>query len=193
MSIVNGRQLAPTVAGIRDDHVARYAWATGQIGAGPVIDLGCGCGYGSAMLATIGPVAAYDADAEAIAYAVEHYDDPRITWRNVAAERARFGAAEAAVAFEIIEHVAEPQRLLERLGRKTARLFGSVPNENVIPFAAARNPYHVRHYTPAELGELLAKAGWGEFEIFTQAGKRGAEAEIVPGANGRTLVFRAGR
>src|SRR3954467_14298237 len=69
------RQVAPTLEGIRADHVARYQFAA-QLLKKPtrVIDFACGVGYGSKILADAGHfVYGYDRDPEAIAYAREHY------------------------------------------------------------------------------------------------------------------------
>ena len=69
------RQVAPTLDGIRRDHVARYEWAAKIIPAGSrVIDFACGVGYGTRVLCDAGHAAfGYDIDTEAHAYAVDHY------------------------------------------------------------------------------------------------------------------------
>jgi len=62
------RQVASTLDGIRRDHVARYEWASQQFfGDRRVIDVACGVGYGTWMLAFNGcRVLGYDANREAI-------------------------------------------------------------------------------------------------------------------------------
>lgn len=195
MSIVNGRQQAPTVAEIRDDHVARYRFALGALEEGEkAIDLGCGCGYGASILAgKVAKVTAIDADGEAIDYAKAHYAADNIVFRTGRAEGARLPKADAVIAFEVIEHVEDAAAVLARLAKAAPVLIGSVPNEDVVPFATANNPYHIRHFTPAELRDVLKAGGWNHVEIRSQKGKRGAEASVEPGEGGRTLVFVASR
>jgi hypothetical protein len=47
------RQVAPTLEGIRRDHVARYEWAARRL-KGRVLDACCGIGYGTQILAKAG-------------------------------------------------------------------------------------------------------------------------------------------
>lgn len=193
MPIKGGRQWAPTENEIRDDHVARYYWAAGLIeDAEKVLDLGCGVGYGAAILARDGAkVTAVDNASEAIAYAKTHFAAENITFRVGKAESKARAKYDAVVAFEVIEHVEDATGMLAHLASISPVLIGSVPNESIIPFSKARNPYHFRHYTAGELREVLAAAGWSNIEILSQAGKRGKAAEIAPTDAGWTLVFKA--
>ena len=51
----NERQVAPTLDGIRRDHVARYEWAARQLAPESVVlDAACGVGYGSRVMADAG-------------------------------------------------------------------------------------------------------------------------------------------
>jgi SAM-dependent methyltransferase len=195
MTIISGRQVAATVDGIRADHVARYRWAAAALtGAERKIDLGCGCGYGASILAARGgKVTAIDVDPEAIAFAGQHYGAENITFRTGKAETARLPAADAVVAFEVIEHVEDAAALLKRLADVAPVLIGSVPNEVVIPFSKANNPYHVRHFTPTQLQGALEASGWKVAAMMSQKGKRGDDARILPNRKGWTLVFRAER
>ena len=78
----NERQVAPEVAGIQTDHRERYLFAAERMG-GRILDLGCGVGYGAAILADapgITDVVAVDRSQESLAYAKSHYHRPKITW-----------------------------------------------------------------------------------------------------------------
>jgi len=186
------RQVAPTLDGIRADHLARYRWAAQRLpAASRVIDVACGVGYGARILAEAGHrVLAIDNDPEAIAYAREHYAHRRIRYRQ--ADASALGdlsgfAPDAAVSFETIEHLADPAPLLTAL-RAAPLLLASVPNETVFPFRGYL--HHHRHYTAAEFTDLLRETGWQPRLWFGQAD---AHSDVLPNVEGRTLVAEAKR
>ena len=124
------RQVAPTLDGIRADHVKRYTWAASSIPRGSrVVDFSCGVGYGSRILAVAGnTVSGFDIDAEAIEYAKQHY-----LWHNTTFSVAdgnspgELGEYDAAVSFETIEHIEDPRPLLKALRAAAPVLYCSVP------------------------------------------------------------------
>lgn len=184
------RQVAPTVEGIRRDHVARYEWAAKQLPKGArVVDVACGIGYGSKILAEAGhKVLAIDQDEEAIAYGREHYGDERITYRVADAEHVEANdigpwTPSAAVCFETLEHLRDPLPLLKALRARTDKLLVSAPNEKVFPYQGQR--FHHRHYMPVELQELLQAAGW---RVTSWWGQAGPESEVEHDKMGRTLI-----
>lgn len=137
-------------------HVERYAWAIHHLPAGPTLDLACGVGYGSVMLASrddISRVVAGDIAAAALAEARRSYRHPRVAHvRGDGAGWCRSEAFAAIVSLETVEHVASPKALLEdfvRLLRPDGVLVTSVP---VTPSVDA-NPHHRTDFT---VGSLLA-------------------------------------
>ncbi|MBK8916483.1 MAG: class I SAM-dependent methyltransferase [Phycisphaerales bacterium] len=181
--IVDGeRQVAPTLSGIRRDHVARYEWAASVLPArSVVVDFACGVGYGTQLLADAGHTATgYDKSSEAVGYARKFY--PRATYHR-ADGICPAGAFDAAVCFETIEHVDDPVALLRSL-RPAKLLLASVPNESVLPYGAGF-AFHHRHYTKDEFLELLHAAGWIVREWYGQAGD---ESEVERGIEGRTII-----
>lgn len=184
------RQVAPTRDGIRRDHVARYEWAAGRL-AGRVLDLACGIGYGTQILARRGLKATgMDLDAEALAYARAHYAHPRAHYRRADASKpSALGPHDAAVCFETIEHIADPLPLLKSLRRSTGTLIASVPNEDAFPWQPAY-AFHHRHYTRAQFEALLNAAGW---EVAEWWGQAGPESEVERHCSGRTLIVVAKR
>ena len=186
MTLFSGeRQVAPTLEGIRADHVARYAWAAKRLKADAyegVLDAGCGIGYGARMLADEGlAVYAHDWDPEAIAYGQAHYAHPGIRWSVADLCASACRQATVAVAFEVLEHLRRPGLALIRFPDV---LLVSVPNRAILPKLAGF-PHHARHYTTDELELLLGGAGYVVNEWWTQRGKTGT---VERGTAGRTLV-----
>src|SRR5262245_50978058 len=100
-------------------HVARYAVAAELCRGRRVLDVACGEGYGSHLMATrwgAAAVHAIDVSAQAIASARAHFDDPRITWLEMDLDRldpAQVGGPfDLIVSLETIEHVADPEAFL---------------------------------------------------------------------------------
>lgn len=188
------RQVAPTIAGIRRDHVARYEFAAKLLGKRKkrVVDLACGVGYGTALLAEAGhEVIGIDRSAAAIDFGKLHYRHRRAALHaGDVMEIAGYerGAFDAAVCFETIEHLADPLPMLRELRRVAGILVASVPNEAVFPFEGYR--FHHRHYTRAQFAALLQEAG---FEVTGWYGQVGPESEVEPDIEGRTIVVTAKR
>lgn len=203
---VKVRQQAPTLDGIRDDHLARYRWAVTQAqerGLTWAHDAGCGVGYGSWILAEEAGlwVLGYDREPAAVEYAQAHYRHRKVvrgvrelhdTWPVHAGD---IGVPQLGmvVAFEIIEHSAAAPAFLARAAPCASLLVGSVPNQDVVPFVPGKvNAEHVRHYTPSEISVELEEAGWRVVMLGCQTGKRGPGARVREDTTaGRTLVFVA--
>jgi len=164
-----------------------------------VLDCGGGIGYGAAMLAdraAVDYVTLVDRSEEALRYAEQHYC--RTNAHGVAADLA---AAEPfafirrgyiydwATAFEIIEHLPDPRPFLTALPAR--RLLASVPNEAVVPYSPETAPFHHRHYTREQFGNLLSDCGW---EVQTWMGQTGPDSAVIDWAEGmRTLIVEAKR
>ncbi len=189
------RQVAPTIDGIRKDHVERYKWACAVLGSPKrVLDIGCGVGYGSSILADAGhTVLAVDNDGEALAYQEQHYGRDRISRLECDAGSFSLPLGEpeydAAVCFEMIEHLADPLPMLKALREHTDTLLASVPNERHFPHAG-RIKFHHRHYTIPEFRALLNEAGWDVIDWF---GQKGPHSPVCYGEEGRTAVAVARR
>ena len=171
---------------VRGDHVARYEWAAERI-EGHVIDAGCNCGYGAAILADAGLiVTAFDLWFQGLEYARRHYARSGITWVKADFEADfEFPTTGAVVVFEVIEHLDDPRPLLTEARRVAGRLFASVPNEDVWPWEPRLGPVHKRHYTRVQLEALLTECGW---TVTGWWGQAGGESPVEPDVHGRTLV-----
>jgi SAM-dependent methyltransferase len=183
------RQVAPTLSGVRRDHLARYEWAAATLPPkSRVVDCACGIGYGSYILAMAGhTVLAIDKDPEAIAYGNEYYEHSRITWRCCdAATQSIGGEWDAAICFETIEHIRQPLGMLREFRAIADHLIASVPNETIFPYE--NYAFHHRHYTRPEFLALLRAAGWSPLSWFGQAGP---VSEVEAKLEGRTLIMTA--
>jgi SAM-dependent methyltransferase len=183
------RQVAETVDEIRRDHVARYEWARDRIMPDDVVvDLGCGVGYGSNILAEKAAfVVGLDESDEAIGFAKAHYARLNIDFKNSAAYSVNDFYATCAVAFEVLEHMDEPAVWLRML--TCSVLLASVPNEEVFPW----NPsiaFHKRHYTREQFEDLLNDCGW---EVDEWWGQQGINSEVERDVNGNTIVVQCVR
>ncbi len=141
-------------------HLARYAWAASLMPAPRVLDCGCGLGYGSAMLADAGAgeVLGIDIAADAVEGAGRLYPRPGVTHRCIDAmtlDPASEGKFDVIVCLEVIEHVAEPQKLLDVLKSLLAPggvLAVSCPDDEAI---GVDNPFHIWEAGPDDLGRWL--------------------------------------
>jgi len=142
---------------VEAEHVVRYTWATQFCAGRRVLDAGCGIGYGAQMLAAAAAVevAAVDIAAAVIEVAAARVDGVDFQVADLAAlpyDRARF---DVVVCFEAIEHVPEPDVVLDELSRVLAPggvLLISSPNRSrYVP----GNPHHHHEYQPRELEAAL--------------------------------------
>lgn len=180
------RQVAPTREGIRRDHVARYEWAAKVLGNGTAVDVACGVGYGTQILAEAGiEVTGIDKDVETIQYARSHYKHKKLAYLHTDAVDGidLDPEVDAAVCFETIEHIKDPAPLLKSLHDSAKVLIASVPNEEVMPWD--NYAFHFRHYTKNQFEQLLNDCGWTVQEWH---GQEGRESDVEPIIYGRTLI-----
>lgn len=193
MIITGERQVAPTLDGIRRDHVARYEWAARRLPqASAVLDCACGIGYGAKLLADAGHIVlGIDASEEAVRYGRRFFAHPISRLRTGDACSLPVDLrADAVVSFETIEHLADPGKFLRDLTAVAPLLIASVPNEAVIPFGDGDFAFHFRHYTREQFGELLAETGWRVIEWHGQAD---VDSDVELEVDGRTLIAVAER
>jgi 2-polyprenyl-3-methyl-5-hydroxy-6-metoxy-1,4-benzoquinol methylase len=186
------RQIATSYASIRDDHKARYQFACEYLATrdvSSVLDLACGIGYGSLMLANaIGSeVTGVDIDEGAIEYAKNYYSNERTHYicQNAQTLSLNDNSFDAIVSFETIEHVDFDRELITRFYQllKNGGLFiCSTPNEDVMPFDKDKFKFHVRHYRVSEIVDTVKKCGFSIENTFTQ--KDPQKGEIVQGKDG---------
>lgn len=145
-SLASGeRQTATSLVGIREDHRCRYEfaalWLRDRLTPAhrtTGIDLFCGNGYGSRMLADLAGcrVVGVDGSAEAVAQASQAYADHRVVFRQAyfpfeLASR----SLDFAVSLESVEHVADCDAFLVALDQAVrGPIVLSFPLENTLKF-----------------------------------------------------------
>jgi SAM-dependent methyltransferase len=154
-------------------HLAVYRWIATRCGGLRVVDMACGEGYGSAVLAqSAAQVTGVDANPEAHEHARLRYSAPGLRFERGLVEEWEEGAPWDAIVFlQTIEHVTEPGMLLRRFADLLTPggvAYVSTPNRlTLAPAGAERsdNPWHVREYAPAEYRELVAPE-FGTMELL---------------------------
>ncbi len=139
-------------------HLVVYEWIATRVAGLRVVDLACGEGYGSSVLArTAADVIGVDANPEAFAHAQAKYEGGNLSFRRELVES--FDEPRDAVVFlQTIEHIADPGPLLAGFARLAPVSYVSTPNLlTLAPPGAEKsdNPWHVREYRLEEYRALL--------------------------------------
>ncbi len=152
-------------------HLAVYEWIAARVRGARVLDLACGEGYGSDVLArTAVSVVGVDANPEAYEHARLRYRRSNLRFARELVETFN-GEADAVVFLQTIEHLSNPLAALERFGQLAGEggtVFVSTPNVlTLAPSGAQRsdNPWHVHEYRAAEF-ERLCRARFGSVQMF---------------------------
>lgn len=141
-------------------HLAVYEWIAGRVGGQDVVDMACGEGYGTAVLARgAAKVTGVDANPDAFEHARLKYTAPGVRFvRDLVEDYSE--PCDAVVFLQTIEHVTEPAAVLGRfreLLRPGGAAYVSTPNLMTLAPAGAEksdNPWHVKEYRARELREL---------------------------------------
>ena len=160
-----GERFIPGAAGeIWYEHWHRYHFAAHLVPGADVLDVACGAGYGSALLARhAARVVGVDLSEQAVLHARPRYADaPNLEFRAADCAALPFADAtfDAVVSFETIEHIAAQKAFLDearRVLRPGGLLILSCPNK--VEYSDKRshaNEFHVRELFRDELEALLA-------------------------------------
>lgn len=161
------RFLPGTVGEIAHEHWHRYAFARRFVAGRRVLDVACGEGYGSALLAaTAGSVVGVDIAHEAVRHASTTYADVahlHFAVGSAATLPLADASVDVAVSFETIEHLpsADQPKMVAEIARVLAPdgvVVLSAPNP--IEYSEARgyrNPFHTHEPPRDELASLLGR------------------------------------
>lgn len=141
--------------------LSAYDRANTLIREGVVLDIGCGAGYGSDLLAGPGrTVVGIDYEPAVARAAARRYGRPGLSFACM--DGARPGICDRSVdlvcAFQVIEHVRDHEEFVRNLAallRPAGVALLSTPNALV--HRGPRNPFHTHEFTPDEFRSLLAK------------------------------------
>jgi len=154
-------------------HLAVYEWIAARVVGGAVLDMACGEGYGSAVLAgTAASVVGVDGNPEAHEHARLRYTRPGLSFEWGAVETfGEPGSFDAVVFLQTIEHVVNPAAVLAHFRSLTAPggvVYVSTPNLlTLAPPGAAKseNPWHLREYRAEEFASLC-RGVFGQVEML---------------------------
>jgi SAM-dependent methyltransferase len=172
-----GERFVPGAKGeIWMEHWHRYHFAARWAAGRRVLDVACGEGYGSALLAGVAArVTGVDLSQAAIAHAQRAYaGTPNLEFVRASCTRLPLadGSIDLAVSFETIEHIEAQAQFLDELARVLKPggvLVLSCPNK--VEYSDKRdhvNEFHVRELYREELAELVA----GRFAFSEWYGQR---------------------
>jgi ubiquinone/menaquinone biosynthesis C-methylase UbiE len=152
------------------EHVLRYQFAAQFVHGKDVLDVACGSGYGSQILARAGArsVVGVDLSPHAVEHAKAHHAADNLRFETGDAQSlSQFPDAsfDAVVSFETIEHLPDDHqylRAVRRVLRPGGTYIVSTPDRRPGPTKARftgrpANEFHVREYNRRELVRLLSQ------------------------------------
>ncbi len=143
-------------------HLAVYEWIGSRVDGARVIDMACGEGYGSEVLARgARSVLGLDANPDAHEHARLRYTAPGLSFdRGLVETYGSPGAYDAVVFLQTIEHVQDPHAVLEHFRSLLAPggvAYITTPNLlTLAPPGAEKsgNPWHIKEYRAEEFRAL---------------------------------------
>ncbi|MFK8186332.1 MAG: class I SAM-dependent methyltransferase [Phormidesmis sp.] len=190
------RQASKYLQGIRDDHLGRYELVLPYVSPqAKVLDMACGVGYGSYMIASetnCQSILAVDISKDAIAYGESYYSSEKIQYRcdNCFTTDIEAAIYDIAISFETIEHIKDDETLLKIFFdslKPEGLLFLSTPNQLEMPYTKDYFPFHVKHYLPSDLKVLVESSGFKILEVFSQPNN--TSREFIEGWNGKFNIL----
>jgi SAM-dependent methyltransferase len=152
-------------------HLVVYEWIAARVAGLRVIDMACGEGYGTDVLArTAAAAVGVDANPEAHEHARLRYRRANLRFERDLVDRFA-EQAEAVVFLQTIEHLDDPAAVLEHfrsLVGPGGRVYVSTPNVlTLAPKGAERsgNPWHVHEYRRPEF-ERLCREHFSAVELY---------------------------
>jgi SAM-dependent methyltransferase len=145
------------------EHIHRYFYASRFVAGKSVLDLACGEGYGSHLLAqTAAKVVGVDIDPEVVRHAANRYGAGNLTFLTGSITKVPVPESygfDLIVCFEAIEHIEDHQSLLSEISRllkPDGVLLVSTPNKKVYDESIPEeNVFHVKELEFDEFRALL--------------------------------------
>jgi SAM-dependent methyltransferase len=174
------------------EHWHRYLLARELARGRDVLDIACGEGYGSALMAQVATsVVGMDVAEDAVVHATAAYPAANLRFERGDARRIPLpdASVDLVVSFETLEHFVEHDEFLleaRRVLRPGGALLVSTPERDTYsPEALPANPYHAKELTEAEFDALLR----AHFVHVTSQGQRVLLGSVLAGAGGALYCF----
>ncbi|MBN2355228.1 methyltransferase domain-containing protein [candidate division KSB1 bacterium] len=193
-----GERILPTSEGevsyVFTRHKFAYEYIQSFVDNKDVIDVGCGSGYGSHILAQRARrVTGIDHEAEAIRFCRRHYAAANLEF--IRADASTFvpeSRYDLAVCLQAIEHFADVSAFLDRLMQMVkpgGMIFISTPNVRKKYKGTKKNPYHHSEMSHDQFVEILRD----KFERFDMLGVAYARRNRLRSVLAKMPFYRWGR
>lgn len=170
------------------EHASRYQFAAGYVADRNVLDIACGVGYGSEILAKQDPrsIISVDISEEAIRHAERHYKNGKISFLvgDATVIPLKGSAVDVVVSFETLEHIKDYTTFIlevKRCLRPRGLFIVSTPNvdRSVHWPGPPGNLFHVKEFTRNEIISLLTTHGFVIDNVFGQTVIRRGGARTI--------------
>ncbi|MCA1580426.1 MAG: methyltransferase domain-containing protein [Acidobacteria bacterium] len=167
------------------EHWHRYLWVLSRAKDRSVLDLACGSGYGSWLLAGVARrVHGVDRDEASIAQARTRFVRDNLTYEAGDAETYQGDPVDLVVSFETIEHLDNPERLLDVIRRNLVPdgiALISTPNRKTYSEETGySNPFHTREFDIEEFLAMLRE----RFPTVVPYGQRLVTGSLISSIEG---------
>jgi 2-polyprenyl-3-methyl-5-hydroxy-6-metoxy-1,4-benzoquinol methylase len=149
---------------VEKEHSSRYEWILQFVSNKTVLDIACGIGKGSNLMAIEGganEVVGCDLDPDAIKYASIRHKHPNVSFVNHDAQTFQDERKfDVIVSFETIEHLPNVELFLNRMKellKADGKIFISTPISKKSFDTDPHNPYHFQEWGFREFQNLISK------------------------------------
>jgi cyclopropane fatty-acyl-phospholipid synthase-like methyltransferase len=175
-------------------HYERYRFATKHVQPGRLLDIACGAGYGSHLLATtsdvVDSIVAVDVSAEAIGYAQQRYAHEKITFiQQDAFSFSSDRLFNTIISLETIEHLPDPKGFARKLSDWLLPGGVLIVSAPVTP-STDGNPFHVTDFSSSSFRKLFDGYGLKETGSLLQVQPYGFKSIFQKNDNQRTQHTR---
>jgi SAM-dependent methyltransferase len=164
------RQVHDNFKGIEYWHKWRYLQALPYVINNTVLDVGCGCGYGSMILSIFAShVIGVDDSQEAIEFARKHWQRANLNYIHTDfLDKFVLPPIQVITIFDVIEHIEDTDAVFAKLREfHLEKIILSVPHTQA---PIGDNQFHHRHYSAEELVRRFHAIGYKplrlEFRYF---------------------------
>ena len=179
---------------IRLEHYHRYTVILNALSGKTVLDVACGEGYGSSIMADVADsVIGVDISEESVQHATSSYQKSNLSFQQGSASKLDFSddSFDIVVSFETIEHLIEQEEMISEIGRvlrPNGVFIVSSPNRPVFHEEyGSENEFHVKELDFREFDELLNR----RFSVVDYYGQRMTMGSMIKSVNRTSLSYNA--